>query len=602
MSAINNSKIYKIYFFVLPVIFILLLGMPLVLKGIYVDSVIYSLTGIRFHGGTQVLLNDAIIYFCILLLFYVSFIPITQRSLSIILRVLAFFIFGLYAIDYIIIKNFSTHLVVNDVMKYASYTLRYMRQIYHANNFIVILMVLTVTGIVSSIVFTRYRIRNIILHTLSIIFIAVLLLTSFFTSNEIYVHSWVYKNFVDYNLTILSESNEYSSEFTDNFEIEDEEHCYKKAPESLNVIVLMVESLSSYQSRFFSGIKDWTPNIDQIARSNISYKNFYANGFTTEDGEIALLTGLPPIYPPSSYKNGGGISFHGFYGIEESLPNILKNNGLTTEFLTTADLEFANTGVWARSIGFDYIEGSEHPYYKNWDRAHFNAAPDEALYNRVLSRVKRNSKNKYFIFIKTVSSHHPFKDPENKNNSEAGAFMYADRQIGLFHKKLIEAGFFDQGILVIVGDHHAMIPLKKEEVAAYGSLKAAARVPMIVSYGGKKHSIENEQFQQIDIFNSLKSLTSNTQCYTDWHGDIFSQGKKTAEYIVHRRGGNRNIISIFSGNKNFLVKLDGDKTRIITSDPVDRTIRELLVKKVNAARILRKGKTYSQTAATTSAK
>ncbi len=153
----------------------------------------------------------------------------------------------------------------------------------------------------------------------------------------------------------------------------------------------MVESLASYQSSFFSGIKDWTPNIDKIAKNNISLSNFYANGFVTEDAEVAIITGQLPIYAPNAYSTGGGVSFDGFYNIEESLPNILKKYNYNNEFITSSDLLFSNTGNWAKSNGFNYIEGSDHKDYEGKPRYHFAAAADEYLYERVIKRIKKTN-------------------------------------------------------------------------------------------------------------------------------------------------------------------------------------------------------------------
>ncbi len=569
---------------IINIFYILLLGAPLILKAVHVDNFIFLNTGTRWFGATQVLINDSIIYFSLLVLLYLSFLTIFSRFLSIMLRVLAFLVFCLYFLDYIIIANFNTHLIFIDVIKYFSYSFKYFQQIYGLYFVLIVgLIILVLTAIF---VFTNYKIKNKILHVLIVMMILSLLLTSCLNNHSKYVHSWIYKNVLNYNLTVLSETKEYSKEFIDAFNFEDKKYCSPKTAEHPNIIILMVESLSSYQSKFFSGIRDWTPNLDLIASRNVSFKNFYANGFTTEDAEISLLTGQLPIYPPSIYANGSGVFFNNFHEAKKSLPNILKQQGYTTAFLTTADLEFADTGFWAKSIGFDYIEGHEHPYYDNWNRFHFKAAPDKALYNRVFDRIEHNLNRKYFLFIKTVSSHHPYINPENKKKSESESFLYVDRQLGLFYKRLKKKGYFNNGILIIVGDHHSMVPLKKEEYDVFGSLKAAAKIPMIISFGDKKPSIVYKQYQQIDIFNSLKNLISNTQCYSDWIGDVFSQGKHSAKYIAHRRGDNRNIISVFSGDKNYLIKLDGDRTRTVNKS-IDKVTRELIVKRINASRISR---------------
>jgi hypothetical protein len=567
--------------FILP-----LLVAPLLLKGLYVDSFIYHYTATLFLGFGQVLANDAVIYFWLLLFIYLSFLPKINGLFSVLLRLSAIIVFSIYIIDYVVIINFNTHLVIGDAFKYADYSYKYIQQIFGLNDIGISLIILVILIPVAILAFSKYKISNTRYRKLPLIIIAGLPFSSNFADHQKYAHSWIYQNVIDYNLTVLSESSAYTDHFLTAFSFDEESHCLAENARHKNIIIVMVESLSAYQSQYFSGINNWTPNLDKIASHNQAFKNFYANGFITEDGEIALLTGLNPIYPPSSYSDDGGTSFHSFFNIKESLPNRLKKDGYRSEFLTTADLEFGNTGNWAKSIGFDYIEGHDHPDYDQWERFHFQAAPDEALYLRALDRIKQNSGQSFFMFIKTVSSHHPYINPENKHKSESEAIMYTDKQIGRFYQQLQATGFFANGLLVIVGDHHSMTPLKKAEVDMFGQYRAAAKVPLVI-VDGDSSKIENNQYQQIDIFNSLQGMVSGKQCYSDWNGILLGEHKMSPKYIVHRRGDNRDIISIFSENEDFPVKLDGDDTHLTGNEPAELSIRQMLTDKVNALRIAR---------------
>jgi lipoteichoic acid synthase len=560
---------------------------PLLLKAIYVDSIIAHYTGIRFIVFIQVIANDALLYSLILALLLIAFLKKTPHFLAIFLRVAVTLLLTLYIVDFLILLHFNTHLIINDALKYATYSQNYVQQIYGIAGFIVEAVII---ALVMLFIFNGYKIKTGQLPKMPLLIFIALPLSSALIDNELYAHSWVYRNVIDYNLMIASEASPYSGQFISKIDNSAPSTCVAKNPDPKNIIILMVESLSSYQSRFFSGIMDWTPHIDAIAEQNLAYKNFFANGFTTEDGEIALLTGIHPIYPPSSYNDNGGTSFRGFYDIEHSLPKLLKTQGYNSDFITTADLDFANTGVWARSIGFDYIEGHEHPFYDKWLRFHFKSAPDEALYQRAIDRIKAHGKDRFLLFIKTVSSHHPYINPETQTKSKAETFSYVDRQIGLFYNQLLEMGFFDQGLLVIVGDHHSMTPLIKAEVDLFGHYKASTQVPMIIANGGKQNAVEYRPFQQIDIFNGLQSLPLSEQCHSDWMGSLLMTGNQAARYIIHRRGDNRSIVSIFATDRNYLIKLDGDDTRLL-KDTLAKDVAEttaLLVNKVNALRVQRK--------------
>jgi len=580
----------------------MLIAAPLLHKCFLIEKYIYSYGGSRTHGAVQTFVNDAEIYLLILTPLYLSFVPKLPSFLVVVFRVFSILIFGVYLIDYIVLREFNTHLTIDDFFKFASYAPSYIYQTYNNNLLIAGVFLCATFGSIYYVITNKGEIRSNLVHGLIATSLTGLFLSRSLIATNGYVHSWVYRNVLDYNLESLSASRTYSAEFIKGLDLRNKEYCHVAQTSKSNVIILMVESLSSYQSGYFSGIRDWTPNVDRIARSSTSYVNFFANGFTTEDAEISLLTGLHPIPPPAGVTQTISASFKGFYDIQESLPRIFNQAGYNTEFLTTADLEFSNTGHWARNIGFAYIEGSNHPYYDDWKRYQFNAAPDEALYHRVLNRLNLHKDSSFLLFIKTASTHHPFIDPVSDDRSEVGAFKYADKQIGSFYDRLVESGYFKEGILIILGDHHAMIPLKREEIEKYGAPRAAASVPLIVSNGNNIPSIEKAYFQQIDIYNSLKGIVSGTSCFSEWVGNLFGQETNSPTHILHKSGSNRDRISIFSGNEEFQIKLDGDNTRLLNKPLLNRGLEELLVNKINTVRTVRNISSHSQSKSSASAK
>ncbi len=559
---------------------------PLVLKGLYVNSFVQHYTGDWLLGFTQVLAHDALWYGVVLALLWVSILPTTSRFWGMLCRLLILLLFIIYVADYIVIRFFNTHLTLGDTLKYADYAYTYLQQSYGFTPLAFALIVGMMLVLLGWLLSNPYRLAQWPERKWPLLMLIGLPLTSNFADDQKYAHSWIYKNVLEYNLTILSEAANYSEPFLKSFSFNEAQQCQAISPQPKNIIILMVESLSAYQSQYFSGIQNWTPNLDRIAQENLAFKNFYANGFITEDGEIALLTGLLPLYPPSSYTDDGATSFYSFYGIEHSLPNILKKQAYRSEFLTTADLDFGNTGIWAKSIGFDYVEGHDHPDYDHWERFHFQAAPDEALYQRALERIKQQRDQRFLMFIKTVSSHHPYIHPVTRHKSEAEVIQYTDQQLGAFYRELQQNGFFENGLLVIVGDHHSMTPLRKAEFDLYGQNPAAAKVPLVI-VDGSRQGVVSKQFQQIDVFNTLDGMVSGRQCHSDWQGVLWGDAQISPEYIVHRRGDNRDMVSVFTEPGDFLIKLDGDRTRLAGPVPAEASIGQGMVAKINALRIAR---------------
>ena len=145
------------------------------------------------------------------------------------------------------------------------------------------------------------------------------------------------------------------------------------------VILVIVESLSSYQSQGFGGTHHWTPHLDQWAQSGWKFNHFLANGKTTEEGLYALLAGRNPIPAPgldSIYAQP--LDRH------STLPGLLGRHGFHTAFLTSGDLSFMRKGDWLHRMGFDEIEGHQAAFYNGHQRYHFSAAKDDVLYARAL--------------------------------------------------------------------------------------------------------------------------------------------------------------------------------------------------------------------------
>ena len=568
---------------------LLFIAVPLTYRSINVGDAISKVTGMAYTlaGAQQVLYHDAPIYLALLGASYLSCLPRIPLFLAGLLRIMVLLTYLAYLLDIYIFQQFFTRLVYGDVWKYFDYAPKYVRQ---THGWFVLSLLLAALAVLAwgmaRLVFRRFPFLGMKQQAIVGVSAVALLGAAVLAEDGRYMHAWMYANLFEYNQTIRSQDAPYSDEFIQSLRHDDSETCQPGVGHRRNIILLMVESLSNYQSKLFSGLRDWTPNIDAIARNNLYFTRFHANGFNTEDGEIALLTGLYPVHAPGLHSDAGSVSFVGYMHLADTLPKRLKSKGYATEFLASADLEFANTGTWVRRLGFDVVEGHDNPGYEGWQRYHFQAAPDEALYRRVQARIAAQSPlGNYFLFVKTTSTHHPYFDPETGLASEQKAFEYADKQLGRFYRQLEQSGFFENGILVIVGDHHAMVPLRREEIEQYGPRRAAAMIPMIVATGGRVMGREDWPFQQVDIFNGIRNEVDGQRCLSDWRGDVLRETRIPPRFIVHKRGDNRDLISVFNGESAWLVKLDGDNTHALGDQ--DESERGRVTDKINHERILR---------------
>src|SRR5690606_1618281 len=72
-----------------------------------------------------------------------------------------------------------------------------------------------------------------------------------------------------------------------------------------DIVLLVLESWSPLQSRLWSGIENWTPRLDALARDHAWFTRLHAGGFTTNEGLMSIFAGLEFLSPAKPYFSIG---------------------------------------------------------------------------------------------------------------------------------------------------------------------------------------------------------------------------------------------------------------------------------------------------------
>ena len=587
ISTILNRKFYKNIFLGLSIFFF---------AWAFIHRMFVGYLSIRPHVDDfwwitlSIFKQDALIFAAFLFLYAVSSIVQIKR-LKTVLRLLILGTFLLYCLDLAVFRIFHTRLSFNDLFQYQS-DISFLPGLFNFSIYtgFLLFIFITIFGL-SSMVFIRHQ------GPKNPKIAGLILMVSFAAagfhfsgkSDSYFIHAWMFKNFIEINLD-RGVDTPYSKEFIETTlkkGVVEKITCLNKTPPKppKNIILLILESFSMHHSRFFSGINDYTPHLDKITSEGRAFTNFISNGFTTEHGLIALLTGQFPIPGiRESQYNFFSDSYKGYYNLDHTLPKILTRNGYYSEFLTSGHLGFSNKGEWLENIGFDYFEGHEADIYKGHKRFHFESVPDDVLYERVLDRLELiGKKAPFFMAIETVSTHLPFIDPITEEKSESLAVRYADQALGNFYGDLKQTGFFDTGILLIVSDHRSMNLVTQEEIELFGS-KAPALVPLVI-IGSGYTGVEKNLFQQTDIYTSIENYVSQTSCTSEFTGDLLNIPPKSPLFAFYVRGDDRSLISVFNEKATATIRLEGDQTRLIDNKLENSSN---IFQKINHDRILKK--------------
>jgi len=277
-----------------------------------------------------------------------------------------------------------------------------------------------------------------------------------------------------------------------------------------DIILLIVESLSSIDSKKVSGHAGMLDGFDKLAEQGLLFRNFFANHQASEGGVIALLGGYPPMHFPTASP----YMFDEF-AIQPSVTAEYRQQGYFTEFLTNSDLAFIGLNRYLDGLGLDRCRGrDEVDAMRTAPRIVQDAPSDVSLYGEALLTIQQLSLSHqpFFLTIATSSTHLPYTHPEEGADTPEAVWEWSLAQLTSFYRHLSEAGYFEHGILLITGDHRQMRPLTATETARYGD-SARARVPLLVI--GKDYPadvIDERFFQQSDLLRMLgKIQRSNTR-------------------------------------------------------------------------------------------
>ena len=384
-----------------------------------------------------------------------------------------------------------------------------------------------------------------------------------------YVHPESVQNIIELNRSSVS-YDPYGPAFIDQLAQRLQplpEHCETGLGMKPNLILVVVESLSSYQSKLLGGPMDYTPELDRIAVQNTWFTGFVANGYSTDIGLIALLTGRLPTQNAGAGR--AGAVFGGFDEPRGSTVALLKQAGYETHFFGAFDLGFINTKTWLERLGFDFIEGAEQAFYAGLPRFQFDSAEDHALFNRILQWIdSRPAGRPFFATALTTSSHPPFVNPQTGHADEGETLRYVDHELARLEQALEQRGFFKSGILLITGDHRSMTPLHSAERERFGD-RAFARIPMIGVGDPLRHGAIEGRYQQSDLNPSIAYLTGTRACRHAGQAAFLRSDPQPAQYTLHVRGDEHGRIDVeFAGGSGALL-LAGDGSHSVGATPPD---------------------------------
>ena len=300
-----------------------------------------------------------------------------------------------------------------------------------------------------------------------------------------------------------------------------------------NIVIILLESWNADVIGTLGGEPNVTPAFNALCKEGLLMKNFYANGFRTEHGLIAVMSAFPAQPKTSIIRNFG--KFDHLHSLAQELDSI----GYYPAAYYGANLDFANTGPYLHSAGFRKVLGDRDIPYKG--RSTWGCW-DEDLFACMQQDIPKLPQP-FVACALTITSHEPFNEApgpvvfkgDNWDQRYRNSVYYTDKSLGNFINAASKTDWYKNTLFVILADHSNALPHGRNFNEA-----ERFRIPCLLlggalntEYRGKTH---DEFGCQQDLIASLYGQMGLKNTHFPWSRDLFNPNTKSFAYFTFEDG------------------------------------------------------------------
>jgi phosphoglycerol transferase MdoB-like AlkP superfamily enzyme len=283
-----------------------------------------------------------------------------------------------------------------------------------------------------------------------------------------------------------------------------------------NVVLILMESMSSHKSSFMFEELPTTPFLKELAAQSLYFPNYYASARTTAKAVYSVITGIPDgnRFFASSPRDPMAIDQ---YTIWEQF------QGYKKYFMLGGNASWANIrGVLTNNItGINILEEG---YWKSPKIDVWGVSDLDLL--KEAHQVFERENEPFFAVILTASFHRPFTVPEGLKDfdyslpdndylerygfvpEEYLSMRFCDYAVREFFRLAAAAAYYENTIFIITGDHG----ISEQSPAAPRNYQDMSlheyQVPLIIHYPKKfPKGVMPQAGGHIDLFPTIAGIT-----------------------------------------------------------------------------------------------
>jgi phosphoglycerol transferase MdoB-like AlkP superfamily enzyme len=340
----------------------------------------------------------------------------------------------------------------------------------------------------------------------------------------------------------------------------------------LNVVFLIIESLGkehvgSLNTDLMGGkYKGYTPFIDSLIGQSFTFTHTYANGRKSIDALPSVISGIPSIREPFILSIYSGNK-------TTSIAKLLGDKGYETAFFHGAPNGSMGFSSYTHLAGIQHYFG-QNEYHKTGDTDGTWGIWDDP-FMQYMAQTMNTLKQPFFSAFFSLSSHHPFRLPEEyKGKFPKGPlpvqeiFGYTDMALRNFFHVASTMPWYKNTLFVLCADH-ATVSYFPE----YQTTPGYFSIPIVFYYpGGDLKGKADKNVQQIDIMPTVLNYLHYDKPYFSLGFDAFD--KRQDNFVVNNNDGTFNF---YQGD--YLLINDGKINLSLYNLKTDRLTQNNLLEK-----------------------
>src|SRR6202167_5167410 len=244
-----------------------------------------------------------------------------------------------------------------------------------------------------------------------------------------------------------------------------------------DVYLVTIDTLRADHVHCYGYNRIQTPAMDSLARDGVRFAQAFTPSPLTNTSHTSILTGLLP-------------SVHGVTDFAVPLAKtyptwaeLLKQNGYQTAAFIGAVVLDSRTLAPGLDRGFDYYDNfpSDSGEGKHWGQVERRA---DDVVHRAEAWMGTHPQKPRFVWVHLYDPHDPYEPPpphsqNYKSHLYDGEIAYADSALASFVAFLKKHGWYDNSVVVVVGDHGEGLGEHHEDTHGIFLYDSTTHVPLI---------------------------------------------------------------------------------------------------------------------------